>query len=224
MTLIYENLPPLDTVYCYKTMLKDEDYTLYGRLLMWVHFTSEMGTSPIFFYRMGTRSDIYYEYSTRLEPGWATGNQVIIDFAEITALKNEYEMAVADTSRYYPIESNPVRVTEHGTYRIRGTPTLTQIRLMSMGVINPDPNYSISGEVWVDELRVTDVRNDPGSAKRVQVTTNFGDLLDFTGQITNKEDDFHGLTETKGSGSDETAGTVSTTRLYTENSVPRDEG
>ncbi len=230
MVLRFDNLAPLDTAYCYKTLLKDEDYTLYRKLEMFVRYDStEFGMPeipPEFFFRMGSRENIYYEFRMPLAHGWED-NMMVIDFEILTGFKNAYEEAVAfrqafpdsvspETAAIDSIIANPSIMTEWGEYRIVGTypnsmPTLTQIKYMSMGIVNPDENASLSGEVWVNELRVTDVRDEPGAAKRAQITTNFADFIDVTGQIMNKEDDFHGLTESKGSGSDETTGNVSTT-------------
>ncbi|MFP4459860.1 MAG: cell surface protein SprA [Candidatus Zixiibacteriota bacterium] len=235
MVLRFDQLAPLDTVFCYRILTKPEDYTLYKNMRFFVHYdTTEYGSPadyPEYMFRLGTSENIYYEIKKPLAHGW---DSVEIDFEIMTNLKNDLETiyGLLENNTHdelnamgYSSDSiaaleefveNPTFTNSYGTYRIQGSlpnrmPTFTQIKYFSMGIINTSPDIPISGEAWVDELHVTDVRNEPGSAKRVELQMNFADLLDFNGNIQQREDDFHGLTEKMGTGSDETSGTFSTT-------------
>ena len=48
---------------------------------------------------------------------------------------------------------------------------------LAAGVVNKDSTRKVSGEVWIDELRVTDVRSDVGTAARIDVSGRAADLI-----------------------------------------------
>jgi len=211
LVLVYENVLGGDTLICSKTTLSSQyfDLTHYGRLEMWIYLNETVSDdSVMFLYRMGRDRYNFYEYRTYLQPGWDESNKVMIDFAEITAFKDQVLTSFADT-----IPDNDLgRVMDLGngsSYVIRGSPSLTDVRYFELGVVNPYRFRPISGEIWCDELKVTDVRKEPGWAERTSFTINFADLADFTGSIERKDSDFHNLNETVGSGATATTGAVS---------------
>jgi len=71
-----------------------------------------------------------------------------------------------------------------------GSPTISKVKRIDMGIINqkyslddfnqssPLPRYdnTIFGEIWLDELRLSDVRRDAGVAYRSSVSLNVADL------------------------------------------------
>jgi len=204
LALIYDDVPGASEVICYRSTYASEsmNLTLYRALDMWVYFNEPVSDdSVIFFFRMGSNENTTYEYRTYLDDGWAESNRVIMDFPEMTAFKDQYQTALSDTMID---DIEPMFETEHGWYIINGAPSLTDIRYFEMGVINPYPYRPISGEIWVDELRVTDVRKDPGWAEKTTFAINFADLADFSGTLERKDSEFHGLNEKVGSGRTET--------------------
>ncbi|RKZ29013.1 cell surface protein SprA, partial [bacterium] len=210
LVIIYDDVPGEDTISCHRTSFAGEsmDLTLYNSLEMWVYFNEEVSDdSVIFFYRMGRDAYNMYEYRTSLKPGWDEQNVVRMDFAEMTAFKDQYLTSISDTSiddlePIYELESG-------GCYIIRGSPTLTDIRYFEMGVINPFPHRPISGEIWVDELKVTDVRKEPGWAEKTTFSINFADLANFNGSLERQDSEFHGLNQQVGSGATKTTGNLS---------------
>lgn len=83
---------------------------------------------------------------------------------------------------------------------ISGNPNLSNIRTIMIGVRNPksgtnknlDDGLSKSGEIWLNELRLTDFNQKGGWAANARVTTKLADLGTFT---------FAGFTSTPGFGS-----------------------
>jgi len=200
LVLKYKHLPPLDTVYAYKTYSSDraEDYTQYRELTMWVYYDTSVaeGTAPQFFYRMGDNSGNYYEYRTdTLLPGWDENNQVVIDFDEMTAFKQEY--LTSDTA----ISNIRLASHGHGYYVIVGEPTLTKITMLQLGLINCNQNYDITGEVYCDELKVEDVRHEDGMAYKSELSFKAADFFSFMGTVEQRDDDFHKMTETQSASS-----------------------
>ncbi|HHS50319.1 MAG TPA: cell surface protein SprA [candidate division Zixibacteria bacterium] len=211
LVLIYNNVLGADTVLCSRTTFGTQhlDLTLYNRLEMWVYFNADVSDDSVLFtYRMGRDRYNMYEYRTYLKPGWDESNKVVIDFPTITALKNEIITLQADTSYSGHVE----RVMDLGDgsyYVVRGNPSMTDIRYFEMGVINPYLYRPISGEIWTNELKVTDVRKEPGWAERSEFRINFADLMDFTGTIERKDSEFHNLNQQVGSGVTTTMGALS---------------
>ena len=199
LALIYEYLPPHDTVYAYKVIptQQAEDYTRYKRLTMWVHFDSAKadGAAPQLLFRIGSSTNDYYEYITfPLHDGWdSVYNRVVIDFDELTNFKEQYLRAKSDTA-IPDIPNIKLASHGHGYYVIHGNPTLTNVTQLQIGLINPDPNFPISGEVWCDELVVEDVRVDDGAAYKAELTLQAADFARFSATYDQRDDDFHELT------------------------------
>ncbi len=179
LILKYENLQPGHTGRGYRLLYSKENYTNYRTLKMFVHGPDSL-PYPFFLFRLGSDSLNFYEYHTLLRPGWDPENEVVIDFDEITALKNYMLL-------------NGLRDTTDGPYRVRGAPTLTAIKWFEVGVTNVDSLWPMSGEVWIDELRVTRVKREPGWAKKVSLSAQFADLFHLSASYQNKDSRFHGL-------------------------------
>ncbi len=181
LVLKYENIQPGHTGRGYRHLLSSngENYTNYHTLKMFVHGPDSL-PHPFFLFRLGSDSLNFYEYHTILHPRWDPENEVVIDFDQITALKN------------YMLVSGQKDTTD-GPYRIRGSPTLTAIKWFEVGVTNVDSLWPMSGEVWIDELRVTQVKREPGWAKKVSLSAQFADLFSLRASYVNKGSKFHGL-------------------------------
>jgi hypothetical protein len=206
LVLKYENLKPGYYGTAYRTLYRVEDYTNYKDIKMYVHgpdvHTPGDTAGLKFFFRLGTDSLNYYEYHTDLDSGWNERNYVAINFEEITGIKSYMLQEPPDSGGY--------GVTQ-GHYRIRGKPTLSAVKWFSMGVENDTSSTEAkSGEVWVDELRVTNVRKNPGWAIRSSVSANFADLLSVSLDLNKTDSEFHDLRTNRGSGVNSTGTSFST--------------
>jgi len=218
LALKYKHLPPLDTVYAEKTIPDDraDDYTQYKKMVMWVNYSDTTGgteTPPILFFRMGDNQGNYYEYRTNpLDTGWAESNKIVIEFDSLTAFKEEFQRSVEDTA-VPDLDSLQSANNGNGYYLVSGNPTLTKITMFELGIINPDQNFPISGEVWCDELMVEDVRQEDGKAYLGEFTIQAADFANFVATVRQQDDDFHGLSSQKRSSSSYYNGYSSTTSL-----------
>lgn len=211
LSIKYEDIPPTPEDYpdsaevIYNILTEKEDFTYYEKLEMFVHWNDSLSDEiqPVFFFRMGTDANNYYEYNCKLYSGWDERNSIVIDFPALTALKNEL-LNDADS-----LNNDGETDYGYGEYRIKGSPSLTYIKVYYIGVYNPDESDSISGEIWIDELRLTDVRKTPGWAQRAYVNVEFADLLDVSSSLERKDSEFHSLTTSKGTG------TTNTVRTFT---------
>ncbi len=168
------------------------NYMGYRELRMFVHGDAAIGpTHQVdYYFRLGTDSLNYYEFRARLEPGWSDNNEVVMDFNELTALKDrglKDELIDPTTGRLNTGDLDP-------RYRVVGLPTLRSVRYMSSGVTNADTadvNVGITGEVWVDELRLSNVRRDAGTSMRLSASGNIGSFITSYGVNISSTDAFY---------------------------------
>ena len=181
LVLMFEGLKPGHQATAYRTLVQPQDYTDYQTLKLWVF---KAPVSPVeFLLRFGADEENYYQYKTPLSEGW---NQVTVDLEKITWLKTG------------GLDSSEVAALG---YSVKGNPSLTSIKRLELGVANPDTAWSyISGEIWVDELSLTNARDQTGLAGRISVDGGFADLFDMSVDYTKKGSEFRTLREKRGSG------------------------
>jgi hypothetical protein len=188
----YANLKPLHQGSAYRFLYNPEDYTNYRYLKMFVHGDSASGSANVeFFLRLGSDSTNFYEYRLKPVYGWE-GNEVVIDFEQITALK-----AYATDNRVSG-SREPIDTTA-GHYRVRGSPSLSRVRWLSVGLENVDTSGSepASGEIWVDELRVIDIRKEKGLAGDFSVNAKLADLCNVNFTFKRQDSEYRNLTTKK---------------------------
>jgi len=235
LVLNYNDLFPGQSVSAYWSLLSTENYTFYNKLKMFVHGDDEMSDDiPLyFFFRLGADSiSTYYEYKVRLSPGWADDNSVEIDFEKITGIKaifhnnlldNGENPALFDTTVY----DSTGRTEYPAIYTIKGNPSLSQIRFFAAGIEYPDtldsgdssPLIPASGEVWCDELLLTDVRRKSDYAGRLSSKIKLADFGDITINYSRTGADFFPLNAKKPSGSQATSQAI-TGRFKIDKFVP----
>jgi len=235
LVLNYNDLYPGQSVSAYWSLLATEDYTFYNKLKMFVHGDDEMSDDiPLyFFFRLGADSNsTYYEYKVRLSPGWADDNSVEIDFEKITGIKAIFHNNLVDSGENPALFDTTVydstdRVNYPAIYTIKGNPSLSQIRFFSAGIEYPDtldsgdPSILVpaSGEVWCDELLLTDVRRKSDYAGRLSSKIRLADFGDITINYSRTGADYFPLNAKKPSGSLSTSQAI-TGRFSIDKFVP----
>ncbi|UCG60657.1 MAG: cell surface protein SprA [Candidatus Zixiibacteriota bacterium] len=209
----FENLRVSDSCLATKDLLTVDRYSGYRRLEMFVYgdYDDPMDEGKIeFFFRIGQDPNNYYEYYTRVYEGWDERNYVNIDFNDITALKDRAQKE---------LESGlDVNFDDGLHYRILGNPDINKVRYFVAGLINADTSPTpgeISGQLWLDELRVTEVRRDVGTAGRIQVNGNIADLINYTFSFESRDPYFRGLSTSTRGGSTNNLGSGRTNTNYT---------
>jgi hypothetical protein len=146
------------------------------------------------FLRFGSDDNNYYEYGQKLYSGWNPLNEFDIDLNELSRTKFEEPIA-QDLYRQAVPEKEPV----DGYYVAKGNPSLNTIRYYKIGLRNKTDGL-FSGEVWFDELRVSDVRQESGAALRLSANLKLADVLTFNANWESKDADFHDIKTQFGSG------------------------
>ncbi len=156
------------------------------------------------FIRFGANISNYYEYRAPVLPGWR-GNDVNIKFADLTAIK-----ALAfDDANFSPRISVPGGPSG-ATYQICGSPSLNKIEFISIGIKNPEKkgpvtprsvgeDSTITGELWVNELRLTDVDDTRGWAYKFDTNIKLADVGNISFYLSERDPFFHGLEDRFGS-------------------------
>jgi len=199
LVMQFTNLRPQHYGSAQRILYSREDYTGYGELRMFVHGSEECSPGDSsrveFYFRLGDSGNDYYEYHTPVYYAsqlWDDRNEVVINFEEITGLKDAILRRIEG-------QEGAVLDTTDGNYRIYGRPSLSSVKWFEIGIINRSEDV-ITGEIWLDELLVTDVRRVAGWAGRVSVDADFADFAGFSFSYRKKDSEFHGLREKTGSG------------------------
>jgi hypothetical protein len=143
-----------------------------------------------FFIHFGDDTSNYYEYRAPVQAGW-NGNDVLIKFSKLTALK-----ALRDSITHIanlPVDGGP----PGATYLVRGNPRLDQIKFISIGIENPkgigDSTTVLTGELWANELRLTDVDDTPGWAYKFDAKISLADVGSISFSLVEQNPFFHQL-------------------------------
>ncbi len=155
-----------------------------------IHYVDTTNYDLAVFLRFGSDSLNYYEYRAPIQPGW-DANDINISFAEITAIKQLGEDSLTKLSKRVPVSGGSLGAT----YQVRGNPTLTNIRQILVGVENPANKGSsvVTTDVWINELRLTDVDNTPGWAYRFDTAIKVADVASVSLNVTQRDPNFHAL-------------------------------
>lgn len=171
------------------------DIRAYKRLRMFVHIE---GTDPDSlkagdinaFIRLGNDYvNNYYEYEIPLTPSqffnndpeniWPVQNELDVTFTELNQAKQ------ARNNVNHPLNIPFTIINDRGhKITILGNPILSALEVVMLGIRNPkndfsddsDDGLSKCGEVWFNELRLTDFDNRAGSAGMGLLTLRLADL------------------------------------------------
>lgn len=217
LSLKLTNLQPGDARGIYKnTQL---DLRIYKRLQMWIHEealiddrTNLQNGDLSVFLRLG--SDVknnYYEYEVPLDltaPGsynnynsgdralvWPLSNRMDFNFSTLTDLKtarNHDLSAGVEGVGYMQLYSGRDPDNEHNTVSVMGNPSLSDIRVMLIGVRNRS-NTVKDGVVWVNEMKVTDFNEDGGWAAKVNASLALSDIANVNFSLHKETTGFGGV-------------------------------
>ncbi|HHM23595.1 MAG TPA: cell surface protein SprA, partial [Bacteroidetes bacterium] len=207
LVLKVKELPPGANGIVQKAFFQPQSYINYKKMKMYVYGKDPYGlhigqdtTSIVLFFRFGANEHNYYEFREKVYPGWDKRNEMLIDFEELTGLKN-----TGTPDEYGRI----TKVTKDGdTLRVVGKPSLTNMRQLTVGVINYNPDLPFTGEIWLDELRLSDVKKDRGKAMRARMDLRLADIATINAEMNRVDDDFRTVNERFGKGNNQLRGSL----------------
>ena len=206
-----------------KVLTSNANYTKYTRLRMFVHGDSSLvdptDSDLELYLRFGADSLNYYEYSTRVYLGWDERNEVEMDLRKMSQLKAELQRGRFDTTGMRLTQLDTVvadpryRGGAPAIYRVRGNPSMQQIRQLSLGLRNLGTE-PFTGRVFADELRLDEARNDAGIAAFMRLNTQLADFMDLDVNLDWQSEDFRTINNTERKSSDLTSSVSSTAHLH----------
>jgi len=213
LDLVYTGLPDGQSREAVKYLFRPLDVFNYSEMKIFIHgdpnYLSQNSISyrdsstgknaAEVFFRFGTDTNNYYEYRQpceyNLDPGSYGWNNISINFSELTAVKQ----AAKDSTGLIKVA---VPGLPDNFYVVKGNPTLTSVKFLSVGVYNltdPELTGPLSGEVWVNELRVIGADDSPGWAYSFSTSMKFADLMTVNFNMSQNNPYFHKLSERFGS-------------------------
>ncbi len=217
------NIVPDGEVSAFRSTTLPENYSLYESLRFYLAALDFSPQDSVrFFLRFisdaGTTQNNYYEYSAPIPPPQPLGTKPVPWFSYNLPLNDFSTLKLdraSDTTSVQLARPSPTGGTE--VLLVRGTPSFTRVQRVLLGLRNarsaPAPATEV-GEIWIDELRAFNVDRDQGTAGRVQVTTNFSDLLDLNVRADFQDQNFVRLGQFQGTGNNLlSTGVLGTLRL-----------
>lgn len=218
LSLIFNGLPDGQSREAVKYLFRPLDVFSYKQMKLFIHgdknnlpgsiaYNDTLGgtynySSEVYF-RFGGDTNNYYEYRQPVLPGW---NEITINFDELTAIK-QIRDSLSQTLRI-PVKGKPGHF-----YILKGNPTLTTVKFLSVGVLNLNNSFNpgrLSGEVWVNELRVVGADDSPGWAYSMSSSVKLADFATVSFNLSKKDPYFHRLSDRFGSRIDQSNWSIST--------------
>ena len=228
LSIAFENVLPGDRAEVYNRFPQQpRDFLSYREARLWaVAARGDFGIQvpAWFFVKIGTDDRNFYLFRTRLDPVGTPGTareddwlpEVVIRFEEWLELRREAEIRFFAERR---MAGDPPLVlwSADSTHAIvmqdRGrAPNLASVREMSMGVMN-ETGRPLSGEVWVDELRLSRGIRDRGLVSAVDAEVRGGDFLHSRASFRSRDGYFRQLRATPSFHDDRTLDMQTTLQL-----------
>ncbi|MBC8267014.1 MAG: cell surface protein SprA, partial [Flavobacteriales bacterium] len=196
-----------DSRAAYKT--SDLDVRSYKRIKMFVHAEGKNDDLKdgdfSCFIRLGTDFvSNYYEYEVSLKATphgassanaiWPSSNQIDIAFEEFQKAKQKRNDAIRNGTHSNVSDPFIKHLSSGKKIQIVGNPNLARVKTIMIGIRNPkklniqsaDDGFSKCGEIWVNELRLTDFDEYGGWAANTRLTTRLADFgtVTFAGSMS----------------------------------------
>ncbi|MBI5060319.1 cell surface protein SprA [candidate division KSB1 bacterium] len=140
----------------------------------------------------------YYEIVLNVKPDWDPENNIDVAMNELSRLVALRQVAAFDTlqnvtvSGRYAYHDSTMGVGD--SVVIQGNPTLSRVRFIALGVrLRDKSDFAEADEIWVDELRVSDIFKESGTAADVSASLRLADFVSLQGSFSQRDADFHNV-------------------------------
>ncbi|HSQ59887.1 MAG TPA: cell surface protein SprA [Acidobacteriota bacterium] len=213
LALGYTRLEEGDTLLAYRTLGEPGTglgWAQYRDIKFYVHGEAGVESQNLrALFRVGPDTLNYYEYSVPVRSDWQS---ILLPMEALSRLKEERPL---DWPRFAPYVDSTSAAGTSEVFTVFGNPSFTRIIRLSFGlaVKGGAPGVPQSGEVWINELRLADVRKESGLSSNVSIQANFADLLAVNVSLAKQDEDFFrvGQGGNQGTGLNHTAIGFSTT-------------
>lgn len=183
------------------TKLTRLDINQYKRLQLFVHAENKLDDKQhdnlAFVLRLGKDfTNNYYEYQMPLKLSnkayprnadsiWLRDNFVDINLDSLLLAKTKRNEAGVPATEVFSLPGSP---SKGDTIRIIGNPSLGLVKVWYVGLRSTAPTLAdtVAAEVWVNELRLVDFREDPAFAAQSRLQVQMADLgeINLSGNYT----------------------------------------
>ena len=194
------------------TTVGDKNFLKYRQLRVWArgHGAGWEEEDLHFYVKVGKNEDNFYFYhvparTTTWEP------EVVVDFSRWLALRARIEQAwlLGDPPQVYAgcpdstlVPRDSAYVMCDGEYIVHvrdpatAPPNLAAVQELAGGIWRVDERTVIDqAELWIDDIRLTDVVQDVGTAEAVDLNLSAANVGDFTLNYSRRDGQFRQLTE-----------------------------
>ncbi len=187
-----------------RAIYKNTNYDLrqYKRLQLFAHaeaplldiYNLQSGELSVFLRLGSDYKNNYYEYEVPLkltphgdyrydnpedqETVWPSENMLNFSLETLTNLKqerNRQKRSGENGVTFQTVFSSTDPDNERNTIRIKGNPSLAEVKTIMIGIRNNSTDIK-SGEVWINELRLTDFNEEGGWAANANLNVALSDL------------------------------------------------
>ncbi len=192
LSIAFEDLQPGHRAEVYNRFpQRPRDFLSYREARLWVvAVRGEFSrSSPAYFFvKVGTDAENFYMYRTRLDPAATPGRaregdwlpEIVVSFDEWLALRRIAEERLIlepPAAGAPPLVAWSADSAYAVVMRDRGrAPNLASVREMSIGVLN-ETGTPMSGELWVDEMRLDGSLRDAGVVSAFDAVLRGGDFV-----------------------------------------------
>ncbi len=208
----------------------DKKFLKYRRLRVWAR-----GRGPgwedgdlHFYIKAGKDENNFYLYHTTARTvSWEP--EVVVDFSRWLTLRAKLEQAWlrGDPAHVYPgcpdttlVPADSAYVMCDGPYIVHvrdpatGPPNLAAVQEIAAGILRVDDRVFVDqAELWVDDIRLSDVVQDVGTAAAVDVTLTAANVADVAVSLSRRDAQFRQLGEDPSYTTDNAASVSGTLRL-----------
>jgi len=185
-----------------KNLYQEYNLLEYKQLKMFVHGGDSLGAARFpdgqyqFILRLGLSynniNNDYYEVITDVKPGWDPTNHIAVTMNDLSMMSSRRNAAGVEAIGRYAWPNNPDQIGD--SLVVKGNPSLGRIGFIALGVRLLSKYHDASGnEIWVDELRVSDIYKDPGTAAEVNAGITLADFITMSGGYRVSDADFHNV-------------------------------
>ncbi|MEO0243700.1 MAG: hypothetical protein ABIL92_02970 [candidate division WOR-3 bacterium] len=179
LAIKYENIRQFHYAMVTQRRVQTQDFMNYRDIRFFIRIRP--GTPPPYptvFIRLGDSLN-YYEYRFKVrDSNW---QEIVIPIDSLTQIKKLLRDSL--------ITPGPHII---GNVAIKGNPSFTQVRMISFGILN-DESEPISGEVWIDELRLGNPRRDRATAYQVNIDFRWTSFLSINLTASRLQSNFRSL-------------------------------
>ncbi len=150
-----------------------------------------------FYFQIAYDSVSYYELAipitNEMSGRWISVSINLGDLTNLKLVESDEEIVTATIQDVV----NPDRSY---TAKVRGNPTLFEVRNLYLGLRNTSGRLIDNGWLWFNDIKLGGVRRDIDHAERVSLSANLANVIQLSGQWQRTGPEFRSLRQSQGSG------------------------